>query len=101
MEKIILKKEQFEQLKKNLEDFQHENDILRQKLHEKGVIERKVFRVLKTVKNKLMTESGEIDSVKALELFTDDTARAKFFAEISELKEVLQYYEKNTVFIHS
>lgn len=98
---ITLKLEQFNQLKKTLDDFEKANKNLLQKLHDKGVMERKVFGMLKKIKEKLLNEKGEVDTLKAIELFTDDNSREKFFSEISELKEVIEYYEKNTVFIQS
>lgn len=98
---ITLKLEQFNQLKKTLDDFEAANKNLLQRLHDKGVMERKVFGMLKKIKEKLLNEKGEVDTLKAIELFTDDNTREKFFSEISELKEVIEYYEKNTVFIQS
>jgi hypothetical protein len=94
----VLKLDQYNQLLSNLAEFEKVNAQLIQKLHDKEVTERKVFGILKEVQNKLIdAETGEVDTVKALELFTDDVAKEKLFKELSGLKPLIEYYEKNVV----
>lgn len=94
---IKLSGEQYSQLVNKLNEFKTANESLIQKLQDKAVMERKVFGIMKKVKSKILGENGQVDTIKALQLFTDDEERTKFMNEISELQEILNYYEKNAI----
>lgn len=81
------------------QQFEKQNTQLRDTLHTKGVMERKVFNALKVVKAEIMDDKGNIDTAKAMGLMMDQTKQQKLAASLSELNEVINYYEENVVTI--
>ena len=96
-ETVTISKEQFDQLLQNLEDFETREQALRQQLHTKGVNERKAFSVLKKMTTEIMDDNGNVDAGKAMALIMDEAKQRQLAGTMVEIKELIQYYEKNTL----